>query len=84
MKRAKRGPAPERLITKQKNSWDAINAHTEGGKSYCECGHRGDGPNSQHEDRTKYAPGHGKCTVEGCACTKFGWDHWVADHKEAK
>ncbi len=41
-------------------------------KSMCECGHSGDGPNSNHGD-SPLVKGHGKCYVPGCSCKKFTW-----------
>lgn len=45
----------------------------EGATSMCECGHTGDGANSQHAFR--YAEGHGACQAEGCFCERFTWSH---------
>jgi len=42
-----------------------------GPTSRCTCGHTGDGPRSQHDDR--YAKGHGACLVDGCLCMQFSW-----------
>lgn len=46
-----------------------------GPKSWCECGHTGDGPGSQHEQR--WSEGHGPCKVEGCPCRQFTWASWI-------
>lgn len=47
--------------------------------SVCKCGHTGDGPGSQHaaEDVQGLAvEGHGRCTVDGCDCSRFTWVDW--------
>lgn len=41
-------------------------------QSVCECGHEGDGPDSQHLG-VGPAAGHGRCTVPTCRCEKFTW-----------
>lgn len=45
-------------------------------KSFCTCGHLGDGPFSLHRDFS-YASGHGSCVVPGCDCEKFTWAHFT-------
>lgn len=44
-------------------------------KSWCFCGHQGDGPASQHGGIN----GHGACKVEGCDCQQFTWKGWTKD-----
>lgn len=46
---------------------------TIGGKSFCTCGHTGDGPKSQHGGEI----GHGSCMVKGCKCEKFTWKEFI-------
>jgi hypothetical protein len=48
-----------------------------GPRSFCECGHTGDGPNSQHADSVHGARGHGKCLYRDCPCGKFTWDRFI-------
>lgn len=53
-----------------------------GPKSYCKCGHLGDGDNSDHIISTDRfgrvtAQGHGPCKVAGCSCSKFAWDKFT-------
>ncbi len=48
-----------------------LHAPPVGPRSLCTCGHTGDGPGSQHTDTL--TPGHGRCTVRGCACRQFSW-----------
>lgn len=38
-------------------------------KSWCFCGHMGDGPDSAHLGFN----GHGACSMEGCDCEQFTW-----------
>ncbi len=38
-------------------------------KSICQCGHTGDGPNSEHSDT--FQEGHGACNE--CDCVQFTW-----------
>lgn len=47
----------------------------DGPKSVCLCA---DGPNSNHAGAGP-ATGHGYCTVEGCPCVKFTWDHFTPE-----
>lgn len=42
-----------------------------GPKSICQCGHTGDGENSEHGPTV--AQGHGRCNVPGCLCAHFRW-----------
>lgn len=47
-------------------------------KSWCYCGHLGDGPSEDVADpmwRSQHAGinGHGPCNVEGCECMQFTW-----------
>ena len=58
----------------------AISVSSRGPMSICTCGHTGDGPNSQHDDR--YGIGHGACTVEGCNCKQFTWDRFIEEEKD--
>ena len=48
---------------------------TEGPRSLCTCGHTGDGPGGQHDDRLSY--GHGPCLIKGCDCEQFTWAEWL-------
>lgn len=43
----------------------------DGAKSYCTCGHTGDGGLGEHDGLN----GHGPCRV--CDCRKFTWDRWT-------
>lgn len=54
-------------------------------KSLCGCGHSGDGPDSDHRDDygPDVSPGHGRCLVKGCGCTKFSWLTWTPAFKAA-
>jgi hypothetical protein len=45
--------------------------------SICECGHTGDGANSEHATIFQY--GHGACNVDGCNCKQFTWVKWTAE-----
>lgn len=45
-------------------------------KSFCKCGHLGDGSNSDHEDGIQ--PGHGKC--KHCACATFTWKAFTPEY----
>lgn len=54
-----------------------------GPKSKCECGHTGDGPESQHLGIAPRA-GHGACTVDGCGCERFRWAGWLNGHPAKK
>lgn len=40
-------------------------------KSFCSCGHTGDGANSEHKDTVQ--AGHGACAASDCDCKKFSW-----------
>lgn len=42
-------------------------------KSYCYCGHQGDGPNSAHGGFN----GHGACNALNCDCEQFTWKCWT-------
>lgn len=44
-------------------------------RSICECGHSGDGPDSQHAGFI----GHGPCFHEGCDCVRFTWKHFTSE-----
>ena len=56
-------------------------------KSVCQCGHSGDGPDSDHGSLNPVAsqlqPGHGKCSVPGCDCEQFTWADFTEQFKEA-
>ncbi len=41
--------------------------------SVCDCGHTGDGGNSQHQDTLQ--KGHGACLE--CDCAQFSWAGWI-------
>ena len=41
-------------------------------RSFCSCGHLGDGRHSDHMN-TPFEYGHGKCKVDGCSCKQFTW-----------
>jgi|PlaIllAssembly_1097288.scaffolds.fasta_scaffold14217_4 hypothetical protein len=43
-------------------------------RSFCVCGHTGDGPNSEHED-TNLESGHGPC--KECMCERFTWERFA-------
>jgi hypothetical protein len=58
-----------------KNNWNPV--AFVGPKSYCSCGHVGDGIGSQHYDR--YLPGHGSCRVPDCPCRQFTWSEWTEE-----
>lgn len=47
-------------------------------RSFCKCGHLGDGPNSQHAIRV--AEGHGVCKVPECECAQFTWDGFTPEY----
>jgi len=49
-----------------------------GGKSFCECGHTGDGDNSQHAGLL----GHGPCKHPNCNCVKFTWVTFVPEYEK--
>ena len=42
-------------------------------KSWCYCGHLGDGLNSQHSGIN----GHGRCEANGCDCEQFTWKRFT-------
>ena len=42
-----------------------------GPRSECECGHYGDGTDTEH--RNTFLKGHGQCLVPGCGCPQFVW-----------
>jgi hypothetical protein len=45
-----------------------------GAKAICECGHTGEGENSEHSvwaDAHGNSLGMGRCSVPGCNCQKF-------------
>ncbi len=45
-------------------------------KSWCYCGHLGDGPSIGDPMRRSFhggINGHGPCNVEGCDCMQFTW-----------
>jgi len=44
-------------------------------KSYCRCGHTGDGDLSDHMPALGITAGHGPCSL--CACEKFTWGRWT-------
>jgi len=52
-----------------------------GPKSLCTCGHTGDGENSQHDTFGGYAPGVGRCLVNGCGCQRFTWAGWLKKYE---
>jgi len=43
-------------------------------KSFCTCGHLGDGPHSYHAGFS----GHGRCNSVGCKCGQFTWKKFTA------
>ena len=47
-------------------------------KSWCYCGHYGDGINSQHAG----VNGHGACQVEGCDCGQFTWKSFRESYQQ--
>ncbi len=42
-----------------------------GPRSECECGHYGDGSDTEHSNT--HQQGHGRCLVSGCGCVQFVW-----------
>lgn len=42
-------------------------------KSWCYCGHLGDGLNSQHAGIN----GHGRCEFNSCDCDQFTWKRFT-------
>ena len=50
--------------------------------SICQCGHTGDGANSEHHDAA-FAPGHNYCRVPGCSCTRFRWERFRIPYMRA-
>ena len=56
-------------------------------KSVCQCGHSGDGPDSDHGSAnavtSQLQPGHGKCSVPGCKCEQFTWSDFTEQYKGA-
>ena len=46
---------------------------TLGAKSICQCGHTGDGPQSDHAGSL----GHHGCMIQGCGCQRFAWGRWT-------
>ena len=46
-------------------------------KSWCYCGHLGDGPGSQHDGFN----GHGACLVADCECIQFTWKEFTDECK---
>lgn len=54
--------------------------HYEHAKSWCYCGHKGDGHTSDNRKETSVhggINGHGPCQVEGCDCQQFTWKAWT-------
>lgn len=45
-------------------------------KSVCQCGHTGDGANSEHDDSLQ--AGHGACFE--CECVKFTWTKFTPEY----
>lgn len=67
-------------MTRRISPLDPVNlGPVAGPKSWCRCGHTGDGPHSQHAVRL--AEGHGACQVRGCYCKQFTWDGWLQSQK---
>jgi hypothetical protein len=44
-------------------------------RSFCRCGHTGDGGGDHGLNRFGVAPGHGACTK--CPCRQFSWRRWL-------
>jgi len=56
-----------------------------GPKSICQCGHSGDGPDSDHatdKGMMNLAPGHSRCTVPGCDCQRFTWAGFSPEYEK--
>lgn len=58
----------------------------EGAKSWCTCGHLGDGTKDNTADpmwRSMHGGeiGHGPCLVEGCDCMKFTWERFIQKYQ---
>jgi hypothetical protein len=51
---------------------------TDKARSLCDCGHTGDGPNSQHEDLIQQ--GHGPCRQ--CDCQRFRWVKFLPEFEQ--
>lgn len=54
--------------------WSKVNP-----RSLCICGHSGDGGHSYHAGVLGVL-GHGACTFEDCACSKFTWAGWSVSY----
>lgn len=57
-----------------------------GPKSWCVCGHLGDGiddsnPNPMWRVHHGGIEGHGPCLVEGCDCKKFTWHRFIQKYQ---
>lgn len=47
-------------------------------KSWCYCGHTGDGPNSEHAGWN----GHGRCYYHNCDCEQFTWKRFTSSFND--
>ena len=45
-------------------------------RSLCTCGHKGEGPKSEHRGRK----GNGACLVKGCECIEFTWASFLPEY----
>ncbi len=51
-----------------------------GPKSLCQCGHTGDGENSDHANE-QVSGGSGACLVPGCVCGRFTWKQFTKKYE---
>lgn len=56
-------------------------------KSMCQCGHTGDGHDSDHGSDSaiisQLSPGHGRCSVKGCGCKHFSFKAFTPEFQKA-
>jgi hypothetical protein len=67
------------MTTFAKQEVQALADGWNGPRSFCTCGHLGDGPESHHGDDLQ--PGHGAC--RRCDCQQFSWRRWTLQFGEA-
>jgi hypothetical protein len=55
-------------------------------KSFCKCGHLGDGAGSAHRNDygPNLSPGHGACMLPDCPCTKFTWKRFTPEFEASR
>ena len=52
-------------------------------RSFCKCGHKGDGSHSDHSNTYPVQQdGHGRCMVVGCNCSQFIWERFTDEMAE--